>query len=284
VTNLFATGQRCGFDGVLLLGTHRGRVAQTGSAGVLGRQRAAGSAIIGASRDDATQMRPTVVCDAARHAAERRWQCVLWAAYFNLLMLKPIHRCCTVVWILTASFAHATDRKPSLAGSHCGPDEQVVFSCRIDHKIASMCASKRFTRDEGHLQYRYGAPGKVEIEVPSRSAADRARITVMRSPPSNANALAVGIQNGGFTYYVFSSESVGSTSDGMRGWVYDSGVEVHKGREPVFSRRCTGRPDDDGFVASLFQDAAVAVETSAQAWEFGGNDRRRSPPPERTTR
>jgi hypothetical protein len=184
-------------------------------------------------------------------------------------MLKPIHLCCALVSVLVASSASAADRNPVASRSHCEPGEQIVFSCLIGQKIASLCASKRLTPTEGHVQYRYGPPGKVEIDVPGRSQADRARIKVLRSPPSSANAMAVGIESGGFTYHVFSSESVGSVSDGMRSWVYDSGVEVHKGQRTVFSKHCTGQPNDARFLASFFLDAAFQVETSAEAWDFG---------------
>ena len=187
----------------------------------------------------------------------------------DLEMLKLTHHCCVLLPSLVASSAAAADGKPVAASSHCEPDEQIVFSCHIGKKTASLCASKHLTRTEGHVQYRYGPPGKIEIDVPGRSLADRARIKVMRSPPSNANATAIGVESGGFAYYVFSSESVGSVSDGMRSWVYESGVEVHKGRETVFSKHCTGQPDDAGFVASFFADAAFQVETSAKVWEFG---------------
>lgn len=180
--------------------------------------------------------------------------------------------CCTLVSIAAASSADAADRTPVAAKSHCEPTEQVIFSCRVGQKIASLCASKRLTHTEGYVQYRYGPPGKIEIDVPGRSLAERARITVLRSPPSNANALAMGVESGGATYYVFSSESVGSVSDGMRSWVYDSGVEVHKGQDTVFSKRCTSQQDDAGFVASLFLDAGFPVETGVRAWAFGSSD------------
>lgn len=185
-------------------------------------------------------------------------------------MPKPPPLRSALACLLVASGAMAAGRQPVAASSHCGPDEQVVFSCRIGPKIASLCASQRLTPTEGHLQYRYGPPGKVEIQVPDRTLADRARIQVMRSPPSTANALAVGVESAGFTYHVFSSESVGSvSSDGMRSWMVDSGVEVRKGQTTVFSKHCTGQPDDARFLASFFVDAAFKVETDAKVWDFG---------------
>jgi hypothetical protein len=196
----------------------------------------------------------------------------LCVAILGLGMLKTIHLCCALVCFLVASSSDAADHSPVASNSHCEVGEQIVFSCRIGQKIASLCASKRLTPTEGYVQYRYGPPGRIEIDIPGRSPADRARIRGMRSPPSTANALVMSIDHGGFTYAIFSSESVGSVSDGMRSWVYDSGVEVRKGREMVFSKHCSGQPDDANFIASFFLDAAFPVETSAKAWDFGRHE------------
>src|SRR5256714_4151387 len=52
--------------------------------------------------------------------------------------------------------------------SLCAKDERVIFSCPIKRpaKIASVCASKDLTSDRGYLQYRFGLPGKIELEFP----------------------------------------------------------------------------------------------------------------------
>jgi hypothetical protein len=56
------------------------------------------------------------------------------------------------------------------AGSLCEDAEQVVFSCTIKKpaKIVSLCSSKELTKDRGYLQYRFGLPGKVELEFPKQ--------------------------------------------------------------------------------------------------------------------
>lgn len=187
-------------------------------------------------------------------------------------MLKLTDLCRALVYALMASSAMAADRQQVAVASHCEPTEQVIFSCRIGSKIASLCATRRLTPAEGHLQYRYGPPRSVEIAAPGRTPSDRARIQVVRSPPSTANAIAVSVESGGFVYHIYSSESVGSVSDGSRSWVYDSGVEVHKGQTTVFSKHCTGQLDDTRFVASFFLDAGFEVETSARAWDFGSRE------------
>jgi len=50
----------------------------------------------------------------------------------------------------------------------CAADERVIFSCvlRQPAKIVSVCAAKDLTNEKGYLQYRFGLPGKVELEFP----------------------------------------------------------------------------------------------------------------------
>ena len=52
--------------------------------------------------------------------------------------------------------------------SLCAKDERVIFSCPVKRpaKIVSVCASKDLTSDRGYLQYRFGLPGKIELEYP----------------------------------------------------------------------------------------------------------------------
>lgn len=52
--------------------------------------------------------------------------------------------------------------------SLCTRDERIIFSCRVRRpaKIASLCASKDLARERGYLQYRFGLPGKIELEYP----------------------------------------------------------------------------------------------------------------------
>jgi len=52
--------------------------------------------------------------------------------------------------------------------SLCAKDERVIFSCPVKRpaKIVSICASKDLANDRGYLQYRFGLPGKVELEFP----------------------------------------------------------------------------------------------------------------------
>jgi hypothetical protein len=62
------------------------------------------------------------------------------------------------------------------ANSLCARTEHIIFSCRTKSatkrpanssgKIVSLCASPDLGREQGYLQYRYGLPGKIELEFP----------------------------------------------------------------------------------------------------------------------
>src|SRR3989440_6436178 len=62
----------------------------------------------------------------------------------------------------------STASKGLQLNSLCAKDERIIFSCPIRRpaKIVSLCASKDLTRERGYLQYRFGLPGKIELEFP----------------------------------------------------------------------------------------------------------------------
>src|SRR4051812_21055915 len=63
------------------------------------------------------------------------------------------------------------------AGSLCQRTEAVVFSCDVaaSKKTVSLCASHDLARGRGHLAYRFGKPGHVELEFPPRGTPASAR-------------------------------------------------------------------------------------------------------------
>src|ERR1044071_2779627 len=72
--------------------------------------------------------------------------------------------------------APARDPAPLHPNSLCARTEQIIFSCLTKRsgssspttpaKIVSLCASRDLDKERGYLQYRYGLPGKVELEFP----------------------------------------------------------------------------------------------------------------------
>jgi len=82
-----------------------------------------------------------------------------------------------VATILLAAQAGAVHLKPTLRhNSHCTTDEHVIFNCTVKAaKIVSLCASKDLSKDKGYLQYRFGLPGKLELEFPKTRTGTQAQ-------------------------------------------------------------------------------------------------------------
>ena len=59
--------------------------------------------------------------------------------------------------------------------SLCGKDEKTIFTCQVkpSTKTVSLCSSASLTKTEGYLQYRFGLPGKVELEYPKDRTVSR---------------------------------------------------------------------------------------------------------------
>lgn len=52
--------------------------------------------------------------------------------------------------------------------SLCAANEQIIFNCSLKKpaKMVSLCASRDLSKTRGYLQYRFGVPGKIELEFP----------------------------------------------------------------------------------------------------------------------
>lgn len=133
----------------------------------------------------------------------------------------------TILSIVSASAA-----PPTL----CLPSEVNVFSCGAGKKVISVCASKDAAADRGYLQYRFGAPAKVELAVPAA-----------RSVPPAKSALAGNLvfSGGGGAYLCFKTgdyEYIVYTAIG-KGWGTKDGVAIEQNGKRRGHVSCTGAPD-----------------------------------------
>src|ERR1044072_10023016 len=73
---------------------------------------------------------------------------------------------CLVMFDLTRQFASSPQPNNTQTGTLCEKGERVIFSCPVKRpaKIVSLCASKNLTSETGYLQYRFGLPGKIELQ------------------------------------------------------------------------------------------------------------------------
>lgn len=72
--------------------------------------------------------------------------------------------------LVASGSAPAPNIAQTQTGSLCESTEKIVFSCTVGKaaKIVSLCSSKELTKDRGYLQYRFGLPGKIELEFPKQ--------------------------------------------------------------------------------------------------------------------
>lgn len=69
--------------------------------------------------------------------------------------------------------------------THCDANEAVVFSCSIakSKKVVSVCASSQQGLNEGYMQYRFGAPQKVELAYPENKVHPAGNFEVFYATP-----------------------------------------------------------------------------------------------------
>ena len=83
------------------------------------------------------------------------------------------------------------------APTHCTSAEEVVFSCPLQRtaKVVSVCASPRLlaSPSKGHLIYRFGKLGAVELEFPQRQGGVARQVFALAllSRPDGPHAAAV---------------------------------------------------------------------------------------------
>lgn len=114
--------------------------------------------------------------------------------------------------------------------SLCTADEQVAFSCHVGRKIASLCASKKLSKTEGYVQYRFGLPAKVEMTYPEQIGVH---------PSRTFKWGVLGFSGGGTDYYRFSNHGYDYVvySGFGKGWTQE-GVVVEKDGRRLQSLVC----------------------------------------------
>lgn len=150
----------------------------------------------------------------------------------------------------------AEPARPGLAppASLCAGAERVVYSCRFGAKLGSVCLGRNA------LRYRYGRPGKPEIEVSSTPDWSNIHTGGNRSQ-GGLNQDYIRITNGK-THYVVHVDETGSLNEnpGRR----SSGIEVLQGDAEPAAIASLSCPSRTGFST----DAWLALNRSApEAWE-----------------
>ena len=120
---------------------------------------------------------------------------------------------------------------PKDTPSLCSAREEQIFSCPIRGKIVSVCTMK-----DGKAAYRYGRPGRIELQSRDLHAADQGY--------SGGGEDQINFKVNGYTYIVFAkTERTGFGPDGHNDPQFTSGVVVQKNGRTVSSMKC-GDPGD----------------------------------------
>jgi len=92
------------------------------------------------------------------------------------------------------------------AADHCAPEEKTIFSgdIRRSSRVLLICASKLLSKNEGYIQYRFGTPGKIELEYPDSREGSQSKFTYLHYFRANVDRTEVGFKKGQHEYSVFS--------------------------------------------------------------------------------
>ena len=90
-------------------------------------------------------------------------------------------------------------------GTLCEQTEKIVFSCPIvnSRKTVSLCSSNELTKEKGYLQYRYGVPGKVELEFPTKREQTQTAFKYSHYFRAQFDMTDISFVNGDTEYSVF---------------------------------------------------------------------------------
>lgn len=95
---------------------------------------------------------------------------------------------------------NTNDNKLSL----CGTDESVVLSCAIrgSRKLLSICSSRQLDAERGDLQYRFGVPGRIELEFPNQRSNSQAAFWFIRYTRPQVTYLTLRFKTSDYLYSV----------------------------------------------------------------------------------
>jgi hypothetical protein len=132
---------------------------------------------------------------------------------------------------------------PQPAASLCEKSEKVIFSCSIKKsgKIVSLCSSVNASKDQGYVQYRFGLPGKVELEFPKTLSGTQAQFKYSHYFRAQVDETEISFTSEGYQYAIF-DDYYGDENPA----IHQQGVRVNApdgGKETTLS--CGGRAKAD---------------------------------------
>jgi len=122
----------------------------------------------------------------------------------------------------------------------CTKDEKVVFGCNLDKKVLSLCASNSSSSSLPAFQYRFGMPGRLELQFPNVPSPAKNRFWFSSTMFSGGGSAHVRFVNADYEYVLFDSTvRTGFGNDGRNDTKSDAGIVIFHQGKTVSVRHCT---------------------------------------------
>ena len=147
------------------------------------------------------------------------------------------------------------------AGSLCEKDEKVVFSCPITKpaKIVSLCSSKELTKERGYLQYRFGLPGKIELEFPKHREQTQTAFKYSHYFRAQFDLTEISFTQDGHEYALFDDYN-----DEQKPARHDQGIKITPPNGKEVTLTCRGKAKAQyGDLAEYSLSPEVRVQSSS---------------------
>lgn len=137
-------------------------------------------------------------------------------------------------------------------GSLCESSETIIFNCTVAKaKIVSLCSSKELTKDRGYLQYRFGLPGKIELEYPKQREQTQSAFKYSHYFRAQFDQTELSFTSDGYEYTIFDDYN-GEQKPAQ----HDQGIRItppNNGKEVTLN--CRGRAKAQyGDLAEVFPE------------------------------
>lgn len=117
-------------------------------------------------------------------------------------MIPLVSLCCFVFSLAVSQpYSSSLYTKPA---SLCGKNEQVIFSCLMQKsaKLLSLCGSQELDAQKGYVQYRFGNPGKIELEYPAERKDTQSAFSYSRYTRPLVTYLSLRFETNGYEYSI----------------------------------------------------------------------------------
>jgi hypothetical protein len=113
----------------------------------------------------------------------------------------PMPKSSSLIALFTVAFLPTVQAAESL----CSSTEHTFFSCPIANsvKIVSVCGAHNSSPTDGYLQYRFGLPGKIELEYPAEQKGSTEQFGWDGRSHPDVDDNWLWFRKGGYIYSVF---------------------------------------------------------------------------------